>query len=119
MDECTSYRVKLHARHGGRKLFDANPGVAKHAILLTDTGPVLVKNQRIGQWKYDGIWPARHQVIERYDLVRTNKGDIGIVTSFRRGFWNNFRLSSPPEVRGLPGGHVKIIRRDDLCGRHS
>ena len=149
VDESTSYRVKLHARHGGRKLFDANPGVAKYrsdadcqpgvdqsrmkvndhdqignkknrsyrrhvrtryykllrptdqfnedllpgkrhlnevfttnrAILLTKEGPVLVKNQRIAQWKHDGSWPARHLVIERYDLVRTSKGDIGIATS--------------------------------------
>jgi hypothetical protein len=149
VDESTSYRVKLHARHGGRKLFDANPGVAKYrsdascqpgvdqsrmkvdehdhvgnkknrsyrrhvrsryykllrttgqfsedllpgkrhlneifttnrTILLTEEGPALVKNQRIAQWKHDGAWPARHRVIERYDLVRTKKGDIGIVTS--------------------------------------
>jgi N6-L-threonylcarbamoyladenine synthase len=149
VDESTVYKVKLHARHGGRKLFDANPGVAayraradrqpgvdgsrmkvsehdhmgnkknrsyrrhvrnrfyrmlratgqfnesllpgkKHlneiftvnrAILLTDTGPVLVKNQRIREWYYSGQWPVRHRVIERYDLVRTAKGDIGIVTS--------------------------------------
>ncbi|HUW65798.1 MAG TPA: RNA-guided endonuclease IscB [Spirochaetia bacterium] len=149
VDEATAYRVKLHARHGGRKLFDANPGVGKYrsdarcqpgvdqsrmgvdehdqaenkknrsyrrhvrnryykllrntgrfngdllpgkrglnevftanrAILLTKDGPVLVKNQQIGQWKYNGSWPARNKVIERYDLVRTSKGDIGIVTS--------------------------------------
>jgi len=148
VDESTSYRVKLHARHGGRKLFDANPGVAKYrsdarcqpginqsrmevddhdhagnkrnrsyrrhvrsryykmlsgngqfnedvlpgkrhlnevftvnrAILLTQNGPVLVKNQRIAEWKYQGPWPALNKVIERYDLVRTSKGDIWIVT---------------------------------------
>jgi len=185
VDECTSYRVKLHARHGGRKLFDANPGVAKYrsdagcqsgvdhsrmevddhdqagskknrsyrrhvrnryykmlratgqfneellpgrrhlneivtanrAILLTDTGPVLIKNQRIGQWKYDGIWPGRHQVIERHDLVRTNKGDIGIVTSLmsnctvrvdfakkRQGRKANFSFYKPESLTILQKG---------------
>ncbi|SMB97151.1 HNH endonuclease [Thermanaeromonas toyohensis ToBE] len=149
IDRSTVYKVKLHARHGGRKLFDANPGVAayrgqadrqphvdwarmvvddhnhewnrknrsyrrhvrnkyykklkeegkfnydllpgrKHlneiftvnrAMLLTEGGPVLVKNQRIREWRYPHPWPDRRRVIERYDLVRTQKGGVGIVTS--------------------------------------
>lgn len=120
VDRSTGYKVKLHARHGGRKLFDQNPGVAVYrgqadrqhhvdqsrmrvdghdhetnrknrsyrrhvrskyykklkregrfnysllpgkkrlneiftvnrVILLIETGPVLVKNQRIREWKY-------------------------------------------------------------------
>ena len=185
VDESTSYRVKLHARHGGRKLFDVNPGVAKYrsdascrpgvdqsrmevdehdqagkrknrsyrrhvrsryyrllrvtgqfnrdllpgkrhlnevfttnrAILLTDDGPVLVKDQRISQWKYDGLWPARHRVIERYDLVRTSKGDIGIVTSLmsnctarvdftrkREGRKTNFSFYKPESLTILHKG---------------
>jgi len=151
VDKSTSYQVKLHARHGGRKLFDANPGVAHYrseaecqagvdhsrmevdehdhagnkknrsyrrhvrnryyktlratghfndellpgkrhinevyaanrAVLLTANGAILVKNQRIAQWKHAGVWPARNKVIERYDLVRTSKGDVGIVTSIK------------------------------------
>ncbi|HBQ28607.1 hypothetical protein HY02_08780 [Peptococcaceae bacterium SCADC1_2_3] len=143
------WQIKLHARHGGRKLFDANPGVAAYrgqanrqphvdknrmevnehdqetnrknrsyrhhirnkyykklkaennynydllpgkkqlnevftvnrAVLLAKSGPVLIKNQRIKQWKYNKPWPERHKVIERYDLIKTQKGDIGIVTS--------------------------------------
>jgi hypothetical protein len=51
------------------------------AILLTDDGPILVNNRRISQWKYNGPWAVRNKVIERYDLVRAKKGDIGIVTS--------------------------------------
>ncbi len=151
LDESTTYNIKLHARHGGRKLFDANPGVAayrseanhqpgvnqsrmvvddhdqatnkknrsyrrhvrnkyyknlrstgqfnkgllpgkKHlnevftvnrAILLMNNASVLVKNQRIRQWEYSGLWPNRSRMIERYDLVKTGKGDIGIVTSIK------------------------------------
>ncbi len=149
MNESTSYQIKLHSRHGGRRLFDANPGVAayrgqakkqdhvdqsrmkvdehdletnkknrsyrrhiynkyykklhaegnfnedllpgkKHlneaftvnrAILLLKSDSVLVKNQRIEKWKYTGEWPSRWSILERYDLVRTNKGDVGIVTA--------------------------------------
>lgn len=176
VDRSTSYKIKLHARHGGRRLFDRNPGVAayrgqadqqhhvdqsrmkvddhnqetnkknrsyrrhirnkyykklksegkfnydllpgrKHlneiftvnrAILLTDASSVLVKNQRIKKWEYGGSWPDRCRIIERYDLVKTNKGDIGIVTSImsdctvrvdfikrREGYKTNFSFYKP------------------------
>ncbi|MQL51071.1 hypothetical protein GFC01_02050 [Desulfofundulus thermobenzoicus] len=176
VDRSTVYKIKLHARHGGRKLFDANPGVAAYrgqadrqphvdrshmavddhdhetnrrnrsyrrhvrnkyykklkaegkfnyellpgktrlneiftvnrAILLTESGPVLVKNQRIRKWRYPYPWPERGRVIERYDLVKTQKGDIGIVTSLmsdctvrvdfvrkREGYKTNFSFYKP------------------------
>ncbi|GAB6275320.1 MAG: hypothetical protein STSR0004_21850 [Peptococcaceae bacterium] len=185
VDKSTNYRVKLHARHGGRKLFDANPGVAiyrgqadrqphinksrmevdehdqktnrknrsyrrhvrnkyykklkaenkynydllpgkKHlneiftvnrAILLTETGPVLVKNQRISEWKYLHSWPERNKVIERYDLVKSQKGDIGIVTSLmsdctvrvdfiknREGYKTNFSFYKPETLTIIQKG---------------
>lgn len=180
VDRSTSYKVKLHARHGGRRLFDRNPGVAayrgqanrqshvdknrmkvddhdhesnrknrsyrrhirnkyykklkaegrfnidllpgkKHlneiftvnrAILLTNAGPVLVKNQRIKQWKYPYPWSDRNRVIERYDLVQTASGDIGIVTSLmsdctvrvdfikkREGYKTNFSFYKPETLK--------------------
>lgn len=180
IDRSTVYKIKLHARHGGRKLFDANPGVAayrgqagrqphvdrsrmvvddhnqewnqknrsyrrhvrnkyyrklkaegrfnydllpgkKHlneiftvnrAILLAGSSPVLVKNQRIKEWKCPYPWPKRNRVIERYDLVRTQKGDIGIVTSImsdctvrvdfvrkREGYKTNFSFYRPEALK--------------------
>lgn len=182
VDKADNYKVKLHARHGGRKLFDANPGIAvyrgqagqqphvdkdrmkvddhdhetnkknrsyrrhirnkyykklkaegkfncdllpgkKHlneiftvnrAILLTEAGPVLVKNQRIKQWKYPHPWPSRKKIIERYDLVQTASGDIGIVTSLmsnctvrvdfvkkREGYKTNFSFCKPETLKSL------------------
>ena len=176
IDRSTNYQVKLHPRHGGRKLFDANPGVAAYrgqanrqphvnknrmevdehdhetnrknrsyrrhirnkyykklktedrfnhnllpgknhlneiftvnrAILLTKTSPILVKNQRIKEWKYPYPWPEQNKIIERYDLIKTQKGDIGIVTSLmsnciarvdfikkRTGYKTNFRFYRP------------------------
>jgi hypothetical protein len=69
---------------------------------------VLVKNQRIGQWKYASPWPNRTQVIERYDLVKTSKGNTSIVTSLmsngtvrvdftkkREGYKTNFSFYKP------------------------
>lgn len=180
VNKSASYKIKLHARHGGRKLFDANPGVAvyrgqanrqpyvdksrmavddhnqesnvknrsyrrhvrnkyykklkaegkfnydllpgrKHlneiftvnrVILLTENGPVLVKNQRIKEWKYPYPWPAREKVIERYDLAKTAKGEVGIVTSImsdctarvdfvkkREGYKANFSFYKPETLR--------------------
>ncbi|MDN5376648.1 MAG: hypothetical protein PWQ39_1689 [Thermacetogenium sp.] len=185
IDRSTVYKIKLHPRHGGRKLFDANPGVAAYrgqadrqsyvdqsrmkvddhdqetnrrnrsyrrhvrnkyykklraegkfnydllpgkkqlneiftvnrAILLTENGPVLVKNQRIKEWKYPFPWPERTRVVERYDLVRTQKGDIGIVTSLmsdctvrvdfvekREGFKTNFSFYKPESLAILQKG---------------
>lgn len=169
--------VKLHAKHGGRKLFDANPGIAayrgkanrqphvdkgrmkadehdhetnkknrsyrrhvrnkyhkkliaegkynhdllmgKHelftvnrAILLTKDKPVLIKNQRINAWRHNESWPNRHRVIERYDLVRTAKGDLAMVTSImsnctvrvdfikkREGYKANFSFYKPATLK--------------------
>lgn len=180
VDRSTSYKVKLHARHGGRRLFDRNPGVAAYrgqadrqphvdqsrmkvddhdqetnrknrsyrrhirnkyykklkaegkfnydllpgkrhlneiftvnrAILLTEGGPILVKNQRIKEWKYPHAWPERSKVIERYDLVQTASGDIGIVTSLmsdctvrvdfvkkREGYKTNFSFYRPETLK--------------------
>lgn len=180
IDRSTSYKIKLHARHGGRKLFDANPGVAAYrsqadrqphvdqnrikvdehdqetnkknrsyrrhvrnkyykklkaegkfnyellpgkkqlneiftvnkAILLTENGPVLVKNQRIEQWKYQGKWPDRNKIMERYDLVETKEGHKAIVTSImsnctvridfiqkREGYKTNFTFRKPEELK--------------------
>jgi len=185
VDHSTNYQIKLHPRHGGRKLFDANPGVAayrgqadrqphvdqlrmkvddhdhetnrknrsyrrhvrnkyykklkaegrfnydllpgeKHlneiftvnrAIILTETGPVLMKNQRIKEWKYPHSWPERGRVIERYDLVKTQKGDIGIVTSLmsdckvrvdfvkkREGYKTNFSFYRPETLTIIQKG---------------
>lgn len=185
IDRSTVYKIKFHARHGGRKLFDANPGVAayrgqadrqpyvdrsrmvvddhdqetnrknrsyrrhvrnkyykklraegrfnhellpgrKHlneiftvnrAILLTRDGPVLVKNQRIKEWEYPHPWPERAKVIERYDLVRTQKGGIGIVTSLmsdctvrvdfikkREGYKTNFSFYRPEALKIIQKG---------------
>lgn len=185
VDRSTVYKIKLHPRHGGRKLFDANPGVAAYrgqadrqpgidssrmvvddhdqegnrknrsyrrhvrnkyykelkaegkfncdllpgekglneiftvnrAVLLTGEGPVLVKNQRIKEWKYSGLWPERDKVIERYDLVRTQKGDTGIVTSLmsdctvrvdfvkeREGYKTNFSFYRPEALKIIQKG---------------
>jgi 5-methylcytosine-specific restriction endonuclease McrA len=184
IDHATAYQIKLHARHNGRKLFDANPGVAayrgqahrqahvdhsrfkvdehnhelnrtnrsyrrhirnkyykklkaenkfnyellpgkKHlnesftvnrAILLTESGPVLVKNQRIPEWAYTKPWPKRSEVIERSALVKTQRGDIGIVTSLmsnctarvdyikrRAGYKTNFSFCKPETLTQLQG----------------
>lgn len=185
VDYSTSYKVKLHARHGGRRLFDRNPGVAAYrgqadrqprvdqsrikvddhdqetnkrnrsyrrhirnkyykklkkegkfnnsllpgkkrlneiftvnrAILLTEAGPVLVKNQRIRDWKYPYPWSERSKVIERYDLVQTASGDIGIVTSLmsdctvrvdfvkkREGYKTNFSFYKPETLTIIQKG---------------
>jgi len=149
VDRSTDYKIKLCARHNGRKLFDSNLGIAAYrskankqphvdaarmktddhdqaankkncsyrrhirrkynktlqaegkfnydllpgkkqlneiftvnrAILLLESGPVLIKNQRITTWKYPYPWPDRNKVFERYDTVKTSSGALGIITS--------------------------------------
>ncbi|MCL6557293.1 MAG: hypothetical protein K6U74_00560 [Firmicutes bacterium] len=71
-----------------------------------------MKNQRIREWKYPYPWPERSRVIERYDLVQTASGDIGIVTSLmsdctvrvdfvrrREGYKTNFSFYKPETLK--------------------
>jgi hypothetical protein len=102
------------------------------AILLTDNSPLLIKNQRIRQWKFYEVWPDRHHAIERYDLVRTNKNDIGIVTSImsncsarvdftekREGYKTNFSFYKPETLAILQKASTQMwIETSRLSSLH-
>ena len=150
LDRMTVYEVTANARHGSRKLFDANPGVAayrkaadrqphvdparmkvdehnreenrrnrsyrrhvrnkyykklkmegrfNHELLpgkshlhevyatnravLINADSVLVKNQHIKAWKYEGVWPNRWRMFEKRDIVQLQNGEYGVVTSIK------------------------------------